>query len=36
LNEEAPKWKEELNQGIKDAVDKGRQLKDLIDSYIEP
>lgn len=36
LSEEAPKWGDRLNQGINDAKEKGRQLKDLIDSYIEP
>jgi len=36
LNEEAPKWKEKLNQGIDDAIDMGREWKNLIENYIEP
>ncbi|WP_338453242.1 PBP1A family penicillin-binding protein [Niallia oryzisoli] len=36
FSEEAPKWKQRLNQGLNYAEEKGRQLKDLIENYIEP
>ncbi|WP_187143751.1 transglycosylase domain-containing protein [Bacillus tuaregi] len=36
FREEAPKWKEKLDQGIDKAGEKGRQLKDNIENFINP
>lgn len=35
LKEEAPKWKEKLDRGIKEVIEKGNQMKDGLDHFIE-